>query len=97
MHSETLALLNNLPGEDTYSWCKDLCSAKQRLEESKQKQLHIDSEDEHCYRELCRRITIMLSDPTRTMLLEERYEQASPNTKKKPKETVPPNKRLSDW
>ena len=32
LHSETLALLNNLPGEDTYWWCKDLRSAKQRLE-----------------------------------------------------------------
>ena len=87
LHSETLALLNNLPGDDIYAWCKDLRSAKQRLEESKQKQLHIDSEDEHCYRELCRRINVMLSDPSRAMLLEERYEKAFPNTKK----------RLSDW
>ena len=97
LHSETLALLNNLPGEDTYSWCKDLRSAKKRLEESKQKQLHIDSEDEHCYRELCRRINVMLSDPSRAMLLEERYEKAFPNAKKKPKEAVLPKKRLSDW
>ena len=88
LHSETLALLNNLPGEDTYSWCKDLRSAKQRLEESKQKQLHIDSEDEHCYRELCRRIEVMLCDPSRAMFLEERYEKALPNTKKKPKEAM---------
>ena len=90
LHSETLALLNNLPGEDTYSWCKDLRSAKQRLEESKQKQLHIASEDEHCYRELCRRIDVMLCDPSRAMLLEERYEKALPNTKKEPKEAVLP-------
>ena len=96
LHKETLALLNNLPGEDTYSWCKDLRSAKQRLEESKQKQLHIESEDEHCYRELCRRINVMLSDPSRAMLLEERYEKAFPNAKKKPKEAVLPKKRLSD-
>ena len=34
LHKETLALLNNLPGEDTYSWCKDMRSAKQRLEET---------------------------------------------------------------
>ena len=39
LHSETLALLSNLPGEDTYLWCKDLQSAKQRLEESKEMQL----------------------------------------------------------
>ena len=52
-------------------------SAKQRLKESKQKQLHIDSEDEHCYRELCRRINVMLSDPSRAMLLEERHESSS--------------------
>ena len=97
LDKETLALLNNLPGEDAYSWCKDLRSAKQRLEESKQKQLHIDSEDEHCYRELCRRIHVMLSDPSRAMLLEERYEKAFPNTKKKAKEAVLPKKRLSDW
>ena len=48
LHKETLAVLNHLPGEDTYSWCKGLRSAKQRLEESKQKQLDIDSEDKHC-------------------------------------------------
>ena len=31
------------------------------------------------------------------MLLEERYERAIPNAKKKPKEAVLPKKRLSDW
>ena len=82
LHKETLALLNNLPGEDTYSWCEDLRSAKQRVEGSKQKQTRIDSEDEHRYRERCRRIDLMLSDPSRATPLKERYERAFPSTKK---------------
>ena len=39
----------------------------------------------------------MLSDPSRDILLEERYEKASPSMKKKQKTAEPPKKRLSDW
>ena len=40
-------------------------SVKQHMAEWKQEQTRIDPEDEHCYRELCRRIDLMLFDPLR--------------------------------
>ena len=67
------------------------------MEEWKQKQTLIDLEDEHCCRELYRRIDLMLSHPSRDILLEERYEKTPPSTKKKQKEAGPPKKQLSDW
>ena len=73
------ALRNDTLAE--HSWCKDLRSLKQRLAEWKQQQAHIDSEAEQCYRELCRRIELMLSEPSRDMLVQERLEKASPSTK----------------
>ena len=89
--------IEEVESEDACSWCENLRSAKQRMEERKLKQARIDQEDEHCYRELCRRIDLMLSDPLRDTLLEERYEKAPPSTEKKQKEAEPPKKRPSDW
>ena len=90
------ALRNDTLAE--HSWCKDLRSLKQRLAEWKQQQVHIDSEAEQCYRELCRRIELMLSEPSRDMLVQERLEKASPSTKNTQKAAKkPPKKQLTDW
>ena len=96
-HSDTLAELHAWKAENTYSWCKDLRSAKQHMEERKQKHARIDLEDKYCYKELCRRIDLMLSDPSREILLEGRYEKSLPSRKKKQKEAEPPKKVLTDW
>ena len=55
----------------------------------------INPENQHCYKELCRRIDLMLSDPSRDILLQERYLKAPPSTKKK--EAKPPKNQVSDW
>ena len=83
LHSDTIAELNAWKAKNAYWWCEDLRSAKQRMEERKQKQARIDPEDEHCYKELRRRIDLLLSDPSRDILLEERYEKAFPSTEEK--------------
>ena len=67
------------------------------MAEWKQGQTRIDPEDEHRYKELCRKIDLMLSDASQDILLEERYEKAPPSTKEDQKETEPPKKRISDW
>ena len=83
--------------QDTYSCCKDLRSIQQRLAEWKQQQVHIDPEAEQCYRELCRRIELMLSEPSRETLLQERVQKAALCTKNKQKATKPPKRQLTDW
>ena len=50
LHSDTLAELDAWKAEGAYSWCKNLRSEKQLLEEMKQKQTRIDPEDEHWYK-----------------------------------------------
>ena len=82
LHSNTVAELKAWKEKDEYRWCCDLRSAKQQIEEWKQKQTRISSQSQHCYKELCRRIDLMLSDPTREILIQERYPKAPPSTKK---------------
>ena len=80
-HSDTLEELHALKADDAYWWCTDLRSAKQRMEQSHQGETCTDRSDE-----LLRRIDVMLSDPSRSILLAERYVQGPPSTN-----------RLSDW
>ena len=82
LHDDTLAELKAWKEKDDYRWCCDLRSAKQQIEEWKQKLTCISSQSQHCYKELCRRIDLMLSDPSRAILLQERYLKAPPSTKK---------------
>ena len=62
LHRDTIAVLGAWKSENAYWWSESLRSAKKRMVERKQNQTHMDHEDEHVYRELCRRIDIVLSE-----------------------------------
>ena len=67
-------------------WLDDLRSARQQMEESQQKTKRISTQYWRCFKELWRRIDLMLSEPSRDILLQERYLKAPPSTRKQRKQ-----------
>ncbi len=81
---------------NVYCWRDDLRSALQQLEAWKQEHTEIRRQDRHCYKELGRRIEVMLSEPTREILLQERNLKAPPS-KIQQKDAKQPKVQFSDW
>ena len=96
LHSATHAELEAWKPNEACEWRDDLRSALQQLEAWKQENTEIRRQDQHCYKELGRRIDVMLSEPTREILFQERNLKTPPS-KKQQKDAKQPRVQVSDW
>lgn len=96
LHSATQAELEAWKPNEACEWREELRSGLQQLEAWKQEHTDIRRQDQQCFKELRRRIDVMLSDPTRDLLHQERYVKAPPS-KKKQQDAKLSQKEVSDW